>query len=136
MSKLSDIDRDLDLLNLKPGKNYFGFVFTLPFTDKRLPSLIRELETTGMDRSETWTAFLGFAGYLHSRLTLFKEHTRAHPFEVSFEDWNSKLSNWIETFKEIKDDLPNEFEDNRNSYFDKIQENLNDFAKYFLAIWW
>jgi hypothetical protein len=89
--------------------------------------------TRKFDDSDTWDMDYSLAALILPRLKRFKEITRAHPAELSWEEWNIILDKMIAAFEFAHSgrrfDAPPED-------FDKYQKGINLFAKYYFALWW
>ena len=89
-------------------------------------------EELGFAQSETWDLYYSLALEIYPRLCYFREHTLGYPPEAdSKEEWDEILDKMIRAFKIILID------DRRDDEkFKEVEEGLNLFAEWYLALWW
>ena len=86
----------------------------------------------GFDDTETFSLFITIANFILPRLKRYKEISKVHPVNMTFEEWNLILDKIIESFELIT--KPEYFWFGRDN--PKIQEGIDLFAKYFRYLWW
>lgn len=135
---------------MKKPLNYFGYAFNNPVKEynakflktkkgkkelkreiKYRKSLRKELKQNGFDKSECWNLDYTFSMFILPRLKYFREDTISYPDEqIGFEGWMEILDKMIYSFEEIiEDDIQ------KTTDYDKVQEGLDLFSKYFRHLW-
>lgn len=89
--------------------------------------------TRGFDDSTTWSLDYSLPPVILPRLKRFKEVTIAVPQDMTQEEWHEILDKMIAAFEFAGSDArweatPGDFE--------KYQEGLDLFAKYYFLLWW
>lgn len=135
---------------MKKPLNYFGHAFNNPGKEysakflktkkgknelkdeiKYRKSLRKELKQNGFDKSECWNLDYTFSMFILPRLKYFRENTISYPDEqMGFDGWMEILDKMIYAFERITEDDITETKE-----FDKVQEGLDLFGKYFRHLW-
>jgi hypothetical protein len=89
--------------------------------------------TRGWDDSDTWSLDHTIAKLVLPRIKRFKEVSICHPGHLTEQEWDDHLDKMIALFEFAASDdrwmLPDEA-------YQKHQEGLDLFAKYFWNLWW
>lgn len=93
----------------------------------------------GWDNSDTWSLDWTMAKFILPRLKLFKEVNNGHPSELTEEEWDATIDKMIFAMAAVADGSWNyhdeDIEETR-AHWDKVQEGLELFGKYFRDLWW
>lgn len=60
----------------------------------------------------------------------FKKHKDSYPMDMSEKEWDEIIDKMIFSFTEIKNDM-SDYEN-----YEKVQEGLDLFAKWYRGLWW
>lgn len=85
----------------------------------------------GFAQFETWDLYYSLASEIYPRLCYFREISGAHPIGSNEKEWDETLGKMVEAFKLILTN--NRY---RDEDLEAIEEGLNLFAKWYLALWW
>ena len=85
----------------------------------------------GFDDSETWSLYTTIASFIVPRLKRFKKVNNGYPANLTEEEWDTILDKMIFSFENCDHDKLFEKE-----FYDKYEEGINLFAKYFMGLWW
>lgn len=89
--------------------------------------------TRGWDDSETWSLDASLAKLIIPRLKRFREVTIAYPHELTFKEWQSILDKMIDSFEWFASDARFDY---KPGEYEKAQEGVELFAKYYGGLWW
>lgn len=116
-------------------KCYF-FMFMENFTIRGIKRNVKffiQRCTRGWDEREVWNLDRTLGAYIYPRLIEFKKIKHGYPDDISEEIWDHHLDEMVFAFKTLSED------DNYLGFdqetFDRIQNGLNLFAKYYTALW-
>ena len=111
--------------------------------DKRYKKYIKQLKEDGFSATETWCLSSVMAQFILPRLIRFKEICNGYPGNDDFptmEKWYEGLDKMIFAFEWA---LANDEEENyklsdeiKKANWDKYEEGMKLFTKYFMALWW
>lgn len=86
---------------------------------------------------ETWYLDYTIAKFTVPRLKRYKEICNGHPCHLTSEEWHNILDKMIYSLEAVIDDKAGfAYADNPTEYYEKIQEGLELFGKYFNDLWW
>ena len=134
---------------LRKPLNYYGYAFDDPKkgynpkflktkegkkeikkTIKYNKKLRKDLKKNGFDKSECWNLNTTIAEFTLPRLKYFRDNTVSYPdVGIGFEGWKEILDKMIYSFERVIDD------DYESHEYDKVQEGLDLFAKYYMNLW-
>jgi hypothetical protein len=101
---------------------------------KRFLCNLYQRTTRGCCDDETWSLDYSIAKLILPRLIRFKELNNGHPISMTRSEWDNKLDRMIATFEFLgSEERWERFEQKKR---DEVQDGLNDFAKYYLDLWW
>lgn len=103
--------------------------------DKREKKFIKQRIKNGFDDSETWSLYSTIAQFIYPRLKRYKEVNNGTPMGLTENEWNDILDKMIFSFESIVNDTIDFTIDEKENY-NKFEEGINLFAKYFLQLWW
>lgn len=99
--------------------------------DKREIKFSKQRLKRGFDDSETWSLYTTIASFIVPRLKRFKKVNNGYPANLTEEEWDTILDKMIFSFENCDHDKLFEKE-----FYDKYEEGINLFAKYFMNLWW
>lgn len=117
---------------MNPHRNFLQYL-RHHFPSKRDIKLFWQRRTRGWSDDETWSLDYSLAKIILPRLKRFKEITPAHPADITREEWMNIIDKMIIAFEFASSD--SRWEDAPGEY-EKHQEGIDLFAKYFFALWW
>jgi len=97
--------------------------------DPRYPEWKKQQAERGFDNTELWSLNHTIAEYLYPRIRAFAEVTVSFPPELTSKEWDVILNKMADGFEEYAKD---KFLDTE---FDKVNEGLELFRKWFLDLW-
>lgn len=102
--------------------------------DKRESKFSNHRIERGFDDSETWSLRDSIADFIVPRLEVFINLTAGYPIEFnSLDEWKIVLNKILWSFKSTKSMDTGEDE----LYpWDKFEEGMNLFNKYYINLWW
>lgn len=132
---------------LKPKNNTFT---TSPWTlkkplylkknDTRYNRHMKQLKKLGYSDSETWSLFSPICQFILPRLKRFKEIAIAHPGGITMEEWIEILEKMIFAFEwAITEDEEENYslpEEVKAANWEKYEEGMTLFGKWFRGLWW
>ena len=102
--------------------------------DDREIEFSKQRQLRGFDDSETWSLTDTICRFIIPRLKRFKEVNDAIPYPLSMEEWNSILSKMLLAFELMaREDGTRMWNDKESK---EIEEGLDLFREWFLALWW
>lgn len=99
---------------------------------KRLAKHATQKVLRGFTDEDMWNLDVTFAKFALPRLKRYAEAGQTHPCDLSETEWDIVLSRMIDSFEHIAGedymggDVVPEY----------VQEGLDLFARYFMALWW
>lgn len=103
--------------------------------DSRYEAYREHWKRTGISPDETWNLYFTFALIALPRLKLFREQTICCPADLGTMDrWHEVLDKMIHAFELIADD-EHPYSEKENG-LQEVEEGLDLFRKYYLALWW
>jgi hypothetical protein len=110
-------------------------------TDKRYSKHLKQLKTNGFSDAETWSLDSVIAEFILPRLIRFKEVNIAYPgMDMPPEKWDAALDEMIFAFDwslhcgDDKYDNLSKEEGDKN--WNRYDEGMKLFAKWFRQLWW
>ena len=105
------------------------------FSNKRKKELKRQRIKRGFDDTELWSLYTTIGRFILPRLKAFREGFCGYPTVLESEDqWGEILDKMIFSFDYVvRED--EEFEVREDEYYNRVQEGLDLFAKYFFNLW-
>ena len=88
----------------------------------------------GFSDDETWSLDYSLAKLILPRLVRFKKLNIGYPHGLSEHEWNAKLDGMIVAFEFLGSE--ERWDCYEQKKWDEVQESLNEFAKYYLNLWW
>ena len=119
--------------DIESNKYYFGFAKEMSLGDDRHKEWSEQRQTLGFDDTETWSLKTTIAKFILPRLKHFKERHFDHPCDITFEKWNEILDKMIFSFEYYAND---KLEIVSEENFEKVEEGIKLFARYFGDLWW
>jgi hypothetical protein len=105
------------------------------FSNKTKKELKRQRIRRGFDDTELWSLYTTIGRFILPRLKAFREGLCGHPAVLKSEDqWREILDKMIFSFDYVvRED--EEFEVREDEYYNRVQEGLDLFSKYFFNLW-
>jgi hypothetical protein len=100
---------------------------------KRAAKLFWQRRTRGFDDSETWSFDHSIAKLILPRLKRFKEVNIGIPSDLTEKEWQSILDKMIAAFEFAASDRRWDAEAEE---YNKCQEGIDLFARYYFSLWW
>lgn len=115
--------------------------------DKRSKIWKQERLKQGFDETETWNLDHTIARFIYPRLKYFSEINNGYPAEDDMDDdkWNKILEKMLFSFsfyaQDDYSDMIDKYVKKNNKqelqkFYDRINEGLELFVKYFCDLWW
>jgi len=90
----------------------------------------------GFDDTVTWSLDWHIAQYILPRLKLFRDKTNGYPTDFdSLEKWQECIDKMIFSMQAYSDGLWEHYGEPKD-YFDRVEEGILLFGKYFGHLWW
>lgn len=109
-------------------------------SDKRYKCHIKQLKENGFSDAETWALDSVVAEFILPRLKRFHEITISYPNDIAFKEWKNILNKiifafeWSLTCKESNN--LNLSKEKEKINWEKYNEGMQLFSKYFRDLWW
>jgi len=109
--------------------------------DERYEWHLKQLKTTGISDTETWSLDATIAEFILPRLKRFKVVNSGYPSSLTEKKWNEILDKMIFAFEWALADVDisehaDLSEKERKLKWKKYEEGMNLFSKYFMDLWW
>ena len=123
------IEAELD--NIRKLKNRFAFIKRVAREFKYAYQYV----TRGFSDKETWSLDMTMAEYILPRLRRFKELHDGYPHDLDEEKWIEVIDTMIKAF-EISSNQFNADAMPTVEEYKTMQIGLDNFAKYYMNLWW
>lgn len=106
-------------------------------TDKRYKRQMAQLKKNGFSDSETWGLDSVIAEFIIPRLERFKEVQGGYPAGLTEQAWDAIVDKMIFAFEfhQMRDDWSHN-KPGFDAEYEKYEEGLQLFAKWFSHLWW
>ncbi len=112
--------------------NYYGFLYTLPEDDERIPRLQKQLEERGFDDTETWSLFTTISRFILPRLKCYYELADNTIDLDHHPGYRQGLEKAIKAFELLsQDEIVYSPQDEAT-----ILIGLSEFARFYQLMWW
>jgi len=88
--------------------------------------------TRGWDDSETWNLDWQLAKWIHPRLVRYREVNCGHPCDLTMEQWNKKIDDFIWLFSRVI----NSDEEFKPEELERYESVRKDFGIWMHHLWW
>lgn len=108
--------------------------------DERYHAHLDQLKKHGFSDSETWSLYSVLCDFILPRLTRFRDIVPNYPHGITLEEWKIIIDKIRFSFYYSKnrdeDEFYNKLDDERQLDYQRYEEGMQLFAKWFQHLWW